>query len=343
MKVQRPWLVNVREIEWREEEIQLTPDKVLVRHVCTAPSLGTALHMYRGEHLAVDHVRETRPWPYPWLQGFAYGVGRVEEVGAKAAGVGVGDLVYSQKLTSERCAVSPADLLVLPKGLDAESASLVFQANVALHGVKSADVALGDNVLVTGQGIIGVFAAQLAGLAGARRVIVTDLSDKRLAVSREAGIDLTLNPRTDRVPERVRDLTGGRGADIVFEVSGSPKALEEGSRAAAPLARIAVVGWIMDPIHINLAEEFTPKGLEMIVCHANRRGHHRQQYQRVQEGATKAQLEREDREFLFELMQSGRLKAKPLITHRFPLKDLVEAWKFIDGKQADYTQVVFTS
>jgi threonine dehydrogenase-like Zn-dependent dehydrogenase len=246
------------------------------------------------------------------------------------------------KLLGDRSIVPSRDVMPLPDGLDPESASLVFQAGVALHGVKTADIALGDYVLVTGQGIIGVFAAQFARLCGARRVIATDLSDKQLAISREVGVDHTLNPARDDVPPRVKELTDGRGADIVLEVSGSPKALEQGTQAAAPLARIAVIGWIMDPLTINPAEDLTPKGLEIIVCHANRRGHHRQQYQRVQEGATKAQLEQENREFIFELMASGRLHAKPLITHRFPLSDLVEAWKFIDEQPAEYMQVVLT-
>ena len=87
MKVRVPYLGDVRKIEYREQEINMKPDRVLVRHVCTAPSQGTALHMYRGEHLEVDSVRKDRPFPYSWVQGFAYGIGRVEEVGSEVKGL----------------------------------------------------------------------------------------------------------------------------------------------------------------------------------------------------------------------------------------------------------------
>ena len=62
MKVLVPWLVDVKKIELCEQEITMKPEKVLVRHVCSAPSIGTALHLYRGEHLEVDYVN-TRASP----------------------------------------------------------------------------------------------------------------------------------------------------------------------------------------------------------------------------------------------------------------------------------------
>jgi len=342
MKVLVPWLVDVKKLELREQEIALQPDKVLVRHVCSAPSIGTALHLYRGEHLEVDYVRERRPFPYPWLQGFAYGVGRVEEVGAQAKGVKEGDLVYCMKLMSWASVVTPADITPIPEGLEPEAASLAFQAGVALHGVRGADITLGDTVLVTGQGPIGVFAAQFCKLSGARRVIATDLYDEKLAVSRQVEVDVTLNARSENVPERVKELTGGRGADVVVEVSGSPKALMEAARAAGRFGRIAVIGWIMEPLTINLAEDFTPKGLELVVCHAGRGGHWRQN-QRLRGGVSMSQLQEEDRLFIFDLMKEGKLKAKELITHRFPLKDIIKAWDFIENEQSEYLQVLFVS
>jgi L-iditol 2-dehydrogenase len=340
--VKRPWLVDVRQIEYREQALDMGRDQVLLKHVCTAPSQGTALHMYRGDHLLVDGVRERRPWPYPWLQGFAYGVGEVEEVGADVTGFEAGDLVYTMKLTAERAVVSPDDLTPLPKGLDAESASLLFQAKVGLIGGRGANVVLGDTVLVTGQGPIGIFAAQLCQLAGAHRVIATDIHDDRLAISEHVGIDVTINPRSKDVVERVMELTEGKGADVVVEASGSPQALLQGCAAARQYGRIAVIGWLMADFTINLADDFTPKGLEMVVCHAGQNGEWRR-YQRTRRGTTKAQLEAEDQRYLLDLMAQGKLASKELITHRFPLADLVEAWRFIDADQDKYVQAVFVS
>lgn len=342
MKALRPWLVDVRQIEYREEEIVLESTQVLVRHVCTAPSQGTALHMYRGDHLGVEGVRETRPWPYPWLQGFAYGVGRVEEVGTEVERYDAGDLVYTMKLTSQLAALDPDDLTPVPAGLEPESAALLYQAIVGLNGGRGANVVLGDTALVTGQGPIGIFAAQLCQLAGAYQVVATDIHEQRLEISRAVGIDVALNALSDDVVARVEALTDGRGADVVVEASGAPQAFLQSCRAARRYGRIAVIGWIMHDFTLNLADDFTPKGLEMVVCHAGQTGEWRR-FQRTRGGTTKAQLDREDREYLLHLMAQGKLKAKELVTHRFPLEDLAEAWKIIDADQDQYVQALFVS
>ena len=70
MKVMRPWLVAPRTIEYREQEIHLTPNTVLVKHVCTAPSQGTAVHRYLAEEIELDSFNRQKsggPFPYPWL------------------------------------------------------------------------------------------------------------------------------------------------------------------------------------------------------------------------------------------------------------------------------------
>jgi threonine dehydrogenase-like Zn-dependent dehydrogenase len=342
MKVSVPWLVQTRMLEYREQELTMGRDMVLLKHVCSAPSQGTALHMYRGEHLDVEFTRRTRPWPYPWLQGFAYGVARVVDVGPDVQGYLPGQLVYSMKLLSEYSTALPADLTPLPEGLDPEAAALVFQAMVALQGIKEAAPALGDVVLVTGQGPIGILAAQLCRLAGVWRVIATDIYDTQLAISRQVGVDVVLHAASDNVLATVQQLTGGRGVDLAIEASGSAKALQQCAEATRRLGRIAVIGWIMSTFSLNLAQDFTPKGLEMVVCHAGR-GWGPRHAERLRSGATQAELEREARLFLFSLMLEGRLRAKELVTQRFALSDLARAAEFLDRRGGEYCQILLTS
>lgn len=344
MKIKRPWLVGPRTIEYREEEIELTADRVLVRHVCTAPSQGTGIHRYRGEELGLaSYSREETggPFPYSWPQGFAYGVGSVEEIGANVRGLDVGQLVYSQKLMAELSVAAPSDLIPLPDGLDPEPATMLLQAEVGLRGARAANIILGDTALVTGQGPIGSFAAQLCKLAGAYRVAVTDLVDVRLDAAHKVGVDLALNPKTDDVLARLQELTDGRGADVVVESSGSSQAFLQGCEAAAPYTKIVVIGWILDPCQFNMSDAFTPKGLELVVCHSGQPGDWRT-YRRLYRDTKPGQLQREDYVYLMRLMADGKLKGKELITHRFPLGDLVEVWAdFIDKKQDEYVQVLF--
>jgi threonine dehydrogenase-like Zn-dependent dehydrogenase len=359
MKVIRPWLVAPRTIEYREQEIHLTPETVLVRHVCTAPSQGTAIHRYRGEEIGVAPFSRNEsggPFPYPWLQGFAYGVGRIEEAGANVQEVEVGRLVYSQKLTAELSVLTPSDLIPLPEGLDPESATMLLQAEVGLKGARGAEIILGDIVFVTGQGPIGSFAAQLCKLAGAYQVIVTDIYDMRLEIAQQMGADLMLNPRTDDVLGRIEEFTDGRGADVVVESSGSPKAFLQSCDAAAGGGKIVVIGWILDACQFNMSDAFTPKGLEMVVCHSGQIGDWRVGRRRLQTRGMRGDGRRrgmppklnaplsEDHMYLMNLMVQDKLKAKQLISHRFPLNDLVQAWdEFIDKKPAEYVQVLFVS
>lgn len=371
MRVRRPWLVAPRTIEYREEEIELTPETVLVRHVCTAPSTGTAIYRYRGEETKLAaynrqesfvfggaHPGEKRAppsappgsgrrisqeeggaYPYPWLQGFAYGVGRIEQLGEKVRALQVGQLVYSQKLTAELSVVAPADLVPLPPGVEPEWAALLFQAQVALRGARAAQIVLGDYVLVTGLGTIGNFTAQLCKLGGAYRVLATDLSAQRLALALRVGVDLALDARAADTLARIQEYTFDRGADVVIESSGAPPAFKQGCAAAAKFARIVVVGWILAPFQFNVSDAFTPKGLEMVVCHSGQPGDWRLAHR---QGGSKGGGG--DRAYLLNLMAEGKLQAAPLITHRLPYADLVAAWADVLDKQLDtYVQVVFTS
>lgn len=346
MKIARPWLVAPKKIEYREQEINLTPDTAIIRHICTAPSQGTAIHRYRAEEIELEPFNRKEaggPFPYPWVQGFAYGVGRVEELGSNVKGLKIGQLVYSLSLTSELSALRPSDLIPLPEGLDPEAAAILYQAEVGLKGARAADIILGDTALVTGQGPIGSFAAQLCKLSGAYQVAATDLSDQRLEIARKVGIDLALNPAKDDVLARISEFTKGKGADVVVESSGSPKAFLQGCSAAANFAKIVVIGWILDPCNFNMSNNFTPKGLEMVVCHSGQPGNWRT-LRRTGRGMNPGQILREDRIYLLNLMAKGKLKSKELISHRFPLSNLVQVWdEFIDKKQDEYMQVLFTS
>lgn len=101
----------------------------------------------------------------------------------------------------------------------------------AIHAVDRAGIRIGDRVAVQGAGPVGLCAAVLAGLSGAGRVILTGGPESRLAIARSLGVDDTVTlegTSADQRVERVRELTGGRGADVTIEATGSPAAIPEG-------------------------------------------------------------------------------------------------------------------
>ncbi len=115
----------------------------------------------------------------------------------------------------------------------------------ALHAVDRAHIRLGDRVAVQGSGPVGLSAAILARLAGAVSVIVLGDPAGRLAAARAFGADATIaigGTTADERIERVREMTGGRGADVTIEATGVPDAVREGMRMTRDGGRLVVVG-----------------------------------------------------------------------------------------------------
>jgi threonine dehydrogenase-like Zn-dependent dehydrogenase len=120
----------------------------------------------------------------------------------------------------------------------------------ALHAVEQAGIRFGDTVLVQGDGPVGLNALLLAGLKGATRLIITGGgSPLRRAMSERLGADLYLDvfdTTPDHREQAVRDVTGGRGADVVIEASGAPAAVSDGFRLARDAGAYIIVGHYTD-------------------------------------------------------------------------------------------------
>jgi L-iditol 2-dehydrogenase len=127
-------------------------------------------------------------------------------------------------------------IVAIPDGVLAEEASFVEPVNTCLKAVEKAGAGTGDTVLVVGQGPIGLLLMQLARCAGAT-VVVSDPLPERRALSAALGADVVLDARED-VPERLRELTQGRGADAVLVAAGGSQAMTQAVAATRPAGRV---------------------------------------------------------------------------------------------------------
>ncbi|MEP1934008.1 MAG: alcohol dehydrogenase catalytic domain-containing protein [Roseibium sp.] len=128
---------------------------------------------------------------------------------------------------------------VLPDDIDLSHAALIEPLAVACHDVQRAKVAKAENVLVIGGGPIGLLVALVARHAGGK-VTISEVNENRLAYAEKLGFN-TINPLSSDPVENINTQTGGRGADVVFEVSGTQPGVDLMTAAAASRGRIVMV------------------------------------------------------------------------------------------------------
>jgi len=121
---------------------------------------------------------------------------------------------------AEYVAVPSRILYKLPESLPFERAALLEAVSVAVHAVNRHVPQPGDTCLVIGSGMIGVLLIQVLKAKGVRHIIAVDVDPQKLALAQRLGATHTLDPNLGDVPSAVRDLTGGNGADVSFEVVG---------------------------------------------------------------------------------------------------------------------------
>ena len=163
-------------------------------------------------------------------------------------------------------------ILKLPEGLSPEKfIAAGCGMPTAIHALERAEVKIGDTVVVQGSGPVGLSAAVLAQLSGATEVIVIGAPQLRLNMAKNAGADFVINVEQQAPEQRisfVKDLTDGRGADVVIEATGNPAAVLEGIRMTRDNGRYVVVGQYTDAgtATINPHLDINRKHIEIRGC-----------------------------------------------------------------------------
>ena len=145
---------------------------------------------------------------------------------------------------AERIAVNPKHLFSIPDGVsNADALTALVQGATAWHLLRtSTHLAEGESVVVhAGAGGVGTIAIQLAKRWGAGRVIATASSEEKRALALELGADAAIDSNVEDLTVALRDANGGRGVDIVLEMTGG-RIFDQSLRALAPLGRLAVFG-----------------------------------------------------------------------------------------------------
>ena len=328
-----PFKADVRQIELPAPG----RGEVLLRSSLSAISHGTEMNVYRGfapqwsqeydRELRLFRRREGSDWAYPMAYGYAC-VGVVERVGEGVDEDLVGTRAFCYR-PHQTAHVLPASELVPLGDLSAEKGIFFANVSTALNGVLDATLHYGDVVAVFGQGVIGQIVAQLCKASGCT-VVVVDRWPRRLQLARHWGADVAIDPReAGDVALAVRQITDNRGADVVFDATGSPRALHEAIRTAAPDCEVIALSWYGTPAaDLVLSGEF----------HHNRIRIRSSQVGRINPLLVNWSMDRR-RQVALDLMR--RLAVEDMITARFTPSQGAEAYAAVDSGDNPPLQAVF--
>jgi 2-desacetyl-2-hydroxyethyl bacteriochlorophyllide A dehydrogenase len=198
-------------------------DEVLVETGTTLVSSGTELTVLSGNY------PEGSVWDdygtYPFDPGYA-NVGTVVEAGADAD-LAPGTRVATWSPHAAYVTAAAEDCVAVPDDVSDAQASLFAIAQIVMNGVRRGRVDWGENVVVYGLGILGQLAVRLCRIAGAGRVVGVDVAAERLDYLPDDPAVAGANPTEADTVAAVENATGGRRADVVFEVTGNPDAVPE--------------------------------------------------------------------------------------------------------------------
>lgn len=195
----------------------------------------------------------------------------------------------------------------LPSSLSLQHAALCEPVAVACHDVRRGRVKAGEDVLVIGGGPIGMLIAMVARNEGAN-VVISEINDVRLAIAEQLGF-ATVNPAKADVVAEINARTGGKGADVVFEVSGTTPGAALMTEVAATRGRIVMVAIYTKKQEIDLFRFFW-RELELIGARV---------------------YEPEDFDQAIALIANGVIDAKTMISEVYPLDQVRQAFQSIDG------------
>ncbi|MEO8481601.1 MAG: L-threonine 3-dehydrogenase [Acidobacteriota bacterium] len=295
---------------------------------------GTDLHIFNWDAWAEKTI------PVPMVVGHEY-CGEVVQIGSEVAGIKPGDRVAGEgHVTCGHCrncragrrhlcrntvgvgvnrpgcfaeyiSIPAANAFKLPDSIDDDTGAILDPFGNATHTALSFSV-VGEDVLITGAGPIGIMAAAIARFVGARHIVISDVNEYRLELARRMGATLAINATTTSLDDAMKQLGMEEGYDVGFEMSGHGAAFRDMLRTMNHGGSIAILGIPPAEIAIDwnqvIFKALTLKGI-----------YGREMFETWYKMAS--------------LLQSG-VDIAPVITHRFAAADYAQAFEVIATGQS---------
>ena len=330
-KMKAALLYGVKDLRLEEVDIpEVGPGEILVR-VRAATTCGTDLKIYRRGYVG-GIIKYPQPFGHEWA-------GDVVKVGEGVQGIEEGMRIRAGNSTPcYKCPMCqkglynlcenrtwlwgsyaeyvkvPAPIVkhnlhIIPLNLSYAEAAITEPLACVLHGALKAGIKLGDTVVVIGAGPIGILHTQLAKRMGAKKVIIGDLVEERLKIAEKLGADVTINVSEEDITSRVREETGGLGADVVLEAVGLPTTWQKALELVAKGGTVLEFGGCPSGTKIEVDTELLHYSEVTLLG----------TFHATPEEFSKA----------FDLISSGQINVKPIISMEKPLEEIKEVFDSI--------------
>ena len=340
MESQSLFFVAPHQVEVREEGLPaLQAGQVLVRTACSAISPGTEMLLYRGEFpegLPLDEKIDvlSSEFAYPLKYGYAT-VGEVISLGQGIDQSWLGRQVFAFQPHASRFISAIDQLLLVPQDFSLDDAVFLPNMETAVNFILDGAPLIGEQVAVLGQGIVGLLTTALLTQFPLASLVTVDRFALRRHASAELGASTSLDPGDPGFLEAARrSLQVDRqyaGADLVFELSGSPAALDQAIALCGFNGRVLIGSWYGSKrSELSLGGHFHRSRIQLISSQVSTLMPHLSA--------------RWDRARRFDLAWEMLRVFKPShwITQRFPITQARQAYQLIDKNAEETIQVVFT-
>lgn len=317
-----PYQITLEETEVKEN---LGDKEILVKNYYTLISPGTELAFYTGSHIGLSDPNNK--WAkYPFYPGYA-SVGEVLEIGADVSDFNRGDFVYiiGRHRSFEIVDVTnlkDRPIIRLDKEFPLEEAVFARLAAISLTALYVSNFCTGDYIAVFGLGLIGNLASQLFEIVGTR-VIGIDPVKNRLIKARQCGIEYLINPEEESLCTTIKEITNGKGVQIVIEATGIPSILNTAFTVVNRRGQIILLGSPRGKAEIDIYNHIHRMGTNLLGAHEGLQG-----FANIPDRLTSTL-------YVMELIKKKILKVRELHTHTIKPEDIKDAYELLLSKKEE--------
>jgi len=338
--MQQAIMTEPGEIEFRDISVPEVKENQVLVEMVRIGICGSDIQVYYGKHPYTS---------YPVVQGHEVS-GIIKKIGSGVLKFKVGDKVTIQPqvvcgkcypcthgrynicdnlkvmgfqttgMASEYFAVDAEKVIKLPENINYDQGAMIEPLAVAVHALGRAEEGVkGKKILVLGAGPIGTLVAQAAKGMGAKSVMITDLSDYRLNIARECGIDYCVNSSTQDITAVVKGKFGTRNkANLILECIGINTTINQAIEVARKGTDIIVVGVFRDKptVDLGLVQDRELRLIGSLMYQEN------------------------DYKKAIKLIEAEKINLEPLISVHFNFKDYLKAYQYIEEKKDKVMKVI---